>query len=171
MAVLVHQTAVHNSHDEAHAGSTVSLVRLIFTVLHLGFSCFHNPVICGLQTEKHTKRIGMSACANRWWKAIALSEVPLCLCCRQTHMSNSTQLIKVCAHWSVRGKNRGRCFVILNFSFASHRSSPQIYTTANSVECFCVSPVLTHTVGEKYNDSIWQLCQMMKLLLESGNRI
>lgn len=64
-AVLAHQAAVHNSHEWALTGSTVLLLRLIFTILHLGFDCSHNPLIYGLQTEKHTQGLGMCACVKR----------------------------------------------------------------------------------------------------------
>lgn len=43
--MLVHQTAPLNPPEEAHAGSAVSLLRLIFTVLHLGFSRFFIIII------------------------------------------------------------------------------------------------------------------------------
>lgn len=54
--MLVHQTAPLNPPEEARTGSAVSLLRLIFTVLHLGFSRFFIILIfiefCNLQTTK-----------------------------------------------------------------------------------------------------------------------
>lgn len=80
-------------------------------------------------------------------------------------MSNSTQLIKVCA-LGVRGKIWGRHFVIFNFFFQLPESFSlsQIHTEkeekskkkkklSREKKCFA-SSILTHTVEEKYNASI-----------------
>lgn len=117
-----------NSQEQAHTGPTVSLLRLIFTVLHLGFSSFHNPVICGPQTEKHTHtpckheltcKQMIKSNSSQWSSC-------LCLCCRRTYMSNSTQLIKVCTHGVSEGRIGGGA---LWFSiFLSAASDPSLST-------------------------------------------
>lgn len=124
----------HSSQEGEHAGFIVLLLlRLIFTV-PASPPCFHNPVICGLQTQKHTQRISMSAHANRWLKAIALSEVPFC--CRHTHTSNPTQLVKVCTHGVSEGRIGGVALWFSTSSCGSHWSffSPQIYTNTESLK-------------------------------------
>lgn len=132
--MLVHQTAALNPPEEAHAGSAVSLLRLIFTVLHLLalfllFLFLYNSVIGRLQREReHT---GVSAHTNRWWKAAALSEVPplsffFFFLQANAHVRFDPVYSSVRARGVSEGRIGGSAFVILNFSFASHRSAPRL---------------------------------------------
>lgn len=161
------QRKAHNSREEAHIGSTVPLLSLIFTVLHFVFSPFHNAVIW----ERSTHRVGALVHTQMIKSNSSQWSFFLCLCCRQTYMSNSTQIIKVRTHEMSEGSVGG---VALWFRTFLSAATPQIYPAANSEEESSVfaSPVLTHTVEENCDIiNIAALCQMMTLKLERCNRV
>lgn len=159
--MLVHQTAPLNPPEEAHVGSAVSLLRLIFTVLRLGFSRFllflflYNSVISRLQRER--EHAGVSAHANRWWKAAALSEVPplsffsffFFFFRRQTHMSDSTQFIRVCAHVECQREESGAALLRFSTSLLPatdlRRAAPRLDSTRLGR-----SSRLTQAVGKRW---------------------
>lgn len=122
-----------NSCEEAHIEPIVSLLRLIFTVLHISFCSFHNPVICGLQTGQHTYAGCEHDCTCRQVIKSDLSALPPFVFVAGKRTSNSTQLIKVCAHRVSEGRVGG---VALWFSTSSFSSflTVQIYTVTNPVE-------------------------------------
>lgn len=97
------QRKAHNSREEAHIGSTVPLLSLIFTVLHFVFSPFHNAVIW----ERNTHRVGALVHTQMIKSNSSQWSFFLCLCCRQTYMSNSTQIIKVRTHEMSEGSVGG----------------------------------------------------------------
>lgn len=133
-SVSRHQTATEESAPRGgQTGSIVSSWSLIFTLF--GFSCFTILFFADHKSEPATTR----TCQNTHkliikWNSSQLNSF-LCLCCWRAHMSNLTQLIKVCVHEVSEREESGALLCdFLLFSQLLILRSPQMHTDTRSAE-------------------------------------
>lgn len=152
-----------NSQEYAQTGSTVSSLRLIFTVVYLGFSCN----LCSADTGTHAAHEHECTHASGWLKGSGSQWSCFhCFCCRQAQRVKFDPVSQSLWARSVRGRRVGG--VTFWFSALLSAASDLSLSTADSLEERHV--FVSHTVVETCTVLMQQVCPMMKLLLESCNR-